>query len=530
MMDVNPIYTSGELLHTGLSALQNVVPGSEQEKIIFRELQNGLRRQYATAFPNKLAPKTVVVVPSLTLDQEILQKIEGVIHYEERMLCLLMLLKMPRTHVVYLTSVSLDPVVVDYYLHLLPGITGYHARERLTLYNCQDSSSVSLTEKILARPKLIDRIRRNLPAHHFNHMTCFNVTAFERTLAVKLGLPIFGCDPDLFYLGDKSNGRLLFKESGMKVAPGYEHLKNEDEIAGAVLKLKAEFPEMRRVVVKLNDGFSGDGNAVFRFPETPDGGSWTMETMKEMLARRLQIVATDMDYPQFISKFEKMGGVVEMLIEGAEKCSPSVQCRINPDGICEVVSTHEQLLGGEDHQVFLGAYFPAPQEMGSQISGDIVKLCFRLRDLGVLGRFSVDYISTKKENGEWENFAIEINLRKGGTTHPYQMLRFLTEGEFDASKNTYFIGNGQKRYYFSTDNLVDKRFNGLTPHDLIEIAMDNELMFDRSKQEGVMFHIIGAMSQYGKLGVVSIGKTRSAARNLYEKTKKVLYSNCGGKE
>jgi hypothetical protein len=29
-------------------------------------------------------------------------------------------------------------------------------------------------------------------------MACFNVTEFERTLAVKLGIPIYGCDPDLY--------------------------------------------------------------------------------------------------------------------------------------------------------------------------------------------------------------------------------------------------------------------------------------------------------------------------------------------
>ena len=514
-------------MRSGLAALQNVVPGSEQEKIIFTELQNSLKYQYKTAFPDKLAPKTVVIVPSLTLDQEILQKIQGGIHYEERMLCLLMLLKMPRTHLVYITSVSLDPVIVDYYLHLLPGITGYHARKRLTLYSCHDASNISLTQKILDRPKLIERIRNQLPPHHFNHMTCFNVTEKERTLAVKLGLPIFGCDPDLYYLGNKSNGRILFKDSGLLVPPGVEHLRNESDVADAIVTLKAENPNLTRIVVKMNDGFSGDGNAVFHFPDEHADMVWHKDFVLEKLPEYLHIVADDLDYYKFMDKFETMGGIAEAFIEGEEKLSPSVQCRINPDGVCEVLSTHEQLLGGEDNQVFLGAYFPAPGYVGIPISYGITELCFKLRDQGVIGRFSVDYISVKNEEGEWKNYAIEINLRKGGTTHPYQMLRFLTEGDFNAPGGKYYIGNGQERYYFSTDNLVDERFRGLTPHDLIEIAMDNELMFDRTTQEGVMFHIIGAMSQYGKLGVVCIGKTRKDARHFYDRTKEVLYKDCG---
>ncbi|MDQ3846639.1 MAG: hypothetical protein M3342_21900, partial [Bacteroidota bacterium] len=48
--------------------------------------------------------KTVIIIPSLTLDQEILEKISGINYYEERMLCLLMLLRMPQTHVIYITS------------------------------------------------------------------------------------------------------------------------------------------------------------------------------------------------------------------------------------------------------------------------------------------------------------------------------------------------------------------------------------------------------------------------------------------
>ncbi len=73
-------------------------PWQEWEYEAFNRLQVQLLEQYEYAFPDPLAPKTVVVVPSMTLDADILAKIKGVIHYEERMLCILMLLRMPRTH------------------------------------------------------------------------------------------------------------------------------------------------------------------------------------------------------------------------------------------------------------------------------------------------------------------------------------------------------------------------------------------------------------------------------------------------
>jgi hypothetical protein len=499
--------------------------GSMEEKHLFGLLKDDLVRQFASAFPNKLAPKTVVIIPSLTLDQEILEKIDGIVHYEERLLCLLMLLRMPRTHVIYVTSVPLDPIVVDYYLHLLPGITGYHARQRLTLLSCYDASPVSLTQKILARPRLIERIRQHIPIHHAAHMACFIATPLERSLAIRLHIPIYGCDPDLFSLGNKSNGRQLFRQCGMQVPHGFENLHTELEIATALLTLKMSHPALSKAVVKMNEGFSGEGNAVFSFHGL-DGDTLTLEKIRQSLPGGLAIVARNLPYAAFIEKFEDMGGVVEAFMEGTLVTSPSVQCRIDPSGHCDIISTHDQVLGGDDSQVFLGAHFPANTAYAGDLARLAMPLCELLREKGVIGRFGVDFLSIKNAEEKWTHYAIEINMRKGGTTHPYQMMNFLTDGRYDADTGIYTIKTGQPRCYFSTDNLVHECYRGLTPHDLIEIAMDNDLMFNGASQEGVMFHMIGALSQYGKLGVVSIGKTKESAYGYYGRTKEVLLRSC----
>ena len=121
----------------------------------FSKLQQRFTKHFHEIFLNDLAEKTVVIIPSLTLDSEMLKTVKGVIHYEERMLCLLMLLRMPKTQVIYVTSMPIDSSIIDYYLHLLPGVTEYHARQRLALLSCYDASRKSLTEKILERPRLI---------------------------------------------------------------------------------------------------------------------------------------------------------------------------------------------------------------------------------------------------------------------------------------------------------------------------------------------------------------------------------------
>ena len=132
---------------TSIEERTAIEPGSPAELEAFADLQARLAPMYRRIFSDRQAPRTVVVVPSLSLDLEVQAKITGVTHYEERMLCLLMLLRLPRTRLVYVTSQPVHPAVIDYYLHLLPGVPTRHARERLTLLDCADDSPLALTDE-----------------------------------------------------------------------------------------------------------------------------------------------------------------------------------------------------------------------------------------------------------------------------------------------------------------------------------------------------------------------------------------------
>ena len=501
------------------------VRDSVAEAIQFKKIQKRFPKQFEHIFPDKLAPRTVIIIPSLTMDEEILSKISGVNHYEERLLCMLMLLRMPRTNVIYITSETIDPIIVDYYLHLLPGITGYHAKSRLTLLSCHDSSHRPLIEKILERPRLIQRIKDFIPPDHEAHMSCFIVTEKERSLAVQLQIPIYGCDPDLYDLGSKSNGRKIFRECDLAVPPGFEDLHTEADIIDGLTKMKENNPALKKGVVKVNDGFSGDGNAIFSYSgseKAKDLKVW----IKENLQKNLKLVATDLPYTVFLEKYKSVGGIVEEFLEGDVKESPSVQCRITPTGQCEIISTHDQELGGESGQVYFGAHFPASVEYAVELGEMGLKVANALKQQGVLGRFAVDFISVKEKDG-WKHSPIEINLRKGGTTHPFLMLQFLTGGIYKEEEGKYYTSQGHLvRYYFCSDNLKSEDYRGLSPHDLIDIAMVNNLHYDGTSQEGVMFHLIGALSQYGKLGVVCVGSTPQRAREYYAKIIAVLEKEC----
>lgn len=520
-MNANDINTKKTFYQTN----EFPTPGSAAESDIFNQLQRGFQDQYEKIFPDKLASRTIVILPSLTLDADILSKITGSVHYEERMLCLLMLLRMPQTKVIYITSMPIADSIIDYYLHLLPGITGRHARKRLTMLSCYDASLKSLTQKLLERPRIMERIRQLITDKKSAHLTCFNITSLEKTLSVQLGIPLFGTDPDKSYEGTKSGGRNTFRQSGVNFPEGFEDLYSREEVIKSLSALRKKNPALRKAVIKLNEGFSGDGNAIFTYPEK-QVDDLLENHIDKSLSTHLKMIAHDITESLFFDKLQNMGGIVEEFLEGEIKKSPSVQCVIGPNKVIDIVSTHDQLLGGEDDQVYQGAIFPADIHYNISLAIEGKKIAKILADKGAMGRFAIDFITVLQKDASWKHYAIEINLRKGGTTHPLLMLQFLTDGKYNADTGEYLTASRHRRFYFASDNVSNEKYKGLTPDDLIDISIFHNLMYDGATQEGVMFHLIGALSEYGKFGLLCVGSSPEKAKAFYEKTIQIMDIEC----
>ncbi len=491
--------------------------GPEREAAEFDRLKPRLAEVWDSIAMRDEEPHTSVIVPSLTLDQSELQKLQGASFYEERLLFLLIRLRNPRARMVFVTSQPVHPLVLEYYFQLLVGIPASHARSRLTLLCAYDASPRSLTEKILERPRLIERIRAGITDPSRAYLTVFNSTPLERKLSVLLGIPLNGVDPELSGLGTKSGSRKVFREAGVRLPDGMEDLRTRDEVERSLLELKRRRPSLRKAVVKLDESFSGEGNAIFRYPETAD-----LPSIREALERLEHAVASETNASYF-EKFERMGGIVEEFLEGDHKTSPSVQLRVDPHGEVIPISTHDQVLGGTSGQVFLGCLFPAASEYRTRIQEEALKIGAVLARRGVVSRFGVDFLATREHGSEeWTVSALEINLRMGGTTHPYLALQFITGGQLDAGTGLFFSPRGLPKYYRATDNLKSDAYRGLLPEDLIEILTINGLHYSHNSESGVLFHLIGALSQYGKLGVTAIGNSREEVERLYERTLTIL--------
>lgn len=482
----------------------------------FAALKPRLTRIWAELQTDSDYEHTSLIVPSLSVNQEELSKVLGSPHYEERLLFALIRLKNPNARLIYVTSQPIHADIVDYYLQLLDGVTLNQARQRLLMISVCDASARPLSEKMLERPRFLARLRSQIGDPERAYLTCYNSTILERRLAVALGIPLNGVDPELLFYGTKTGSREIFAQTGVNFPAGYENLRTEDEIVTGLTRLTRDRPSISRAVVKLNEGFAGEGNGVFVYPQVRDEDS-----IRKSL-RKLKWSSSQESLGTFMKKFEEMGGIVEEMIEAEEVRSPSVQMRIYPDGTEALVSSHEQVLGGSTGQAYLGCRFPASDAYRHEIQEQAQKIGALLAGKGVIGRFGIDFLVTRNTGGKWAHHAIEINLRMGGTTPPFHALEFLTGGLLDPSSGLFRAPDGHEKYYSATDNLKSAAYRGLLPEDLFQIITRHGLGYRHSTGTGVLFYMIGALSQYGKLGMTCIGNSVGEARALFTKTVALL--------
>lgn len=508
-----------------------ILDSSSEQQLEFHQLQAILRARWHSVEVFDRSDGDILVIPSLSVDQRELQKIEGVHHYEERLLFSLIRLQNPRTRLIYVTSQPLHPSVIDYYLQLLPGIPFSHARDRLLLLSTYDSSQKPLTQKILERPRLLARIRQALRSDK-SFMICYNSSNWERDLSVQLGVPLYAADPALQIWGTKSGSRQIFAQAGIPYPDGSdESLWTVEELATAAAQLWERQPQLKRMVVKLNEGISGEANALLDLKPiadfAPESASHTerVAALSKQFAQ-LRFQAKSENWENFSSRIPQIGAIVEEFLEGEEKRSPSVQGRITPSGEVEILSTHDQILGGPDGQIYLGCRFPADETYRLRIQDLGIKVGRILSEKGALERFGVDFLAVRQPNADgvdtWDIQAIEINLRKGGTTHPFMSLKLLTNGRYDLSTGLFYSQQGRAKYYTATDNLQKPRYQGLLPNDLMDIIASHRLHFDSGTETGTIFHLMGCLSEFGKLGLTSIGDSPQQAQEIYNKVVKVL--------
>jgi pheganomycin biosynthesis PGM1-like protein len=465
--------------------------------------------------------ESIVVVPSVAPDGPEASGAQ-LQAYEERFLFLLLLLRHPRLQVIYVTGRPIAESIIEYYLALLPGVIPRHARARLHLVATHDGSSRSLADKLLERPRILAQIRALIPDRTRCHLIPYATTTLERDLALALGVPLYGADPRLLPLGTKTGCRRLFAQTGVSHPQGFENVHDLEDVVDALARLRTARPSATDAIVKLNDGVSGRGNATVELRGLPAPGSSDEAAALRERAQAMAFEHHEMRLEHYLGRLREDGGIVEERVSGLEVRSPSVQLRVTPLGEVELLSTHDQLLGGPSGQSYLGCRFPADFAYARAITAEAAKIGAQLASEGVLGRFAVDFVVVRDAHGNWDPYAIELNLRKGGTTHPFLTLQFLTDGSYDPVTALFTAPSGREKHLVATDHLESELLRGLTIDDLFDIIVRQRLHFDPARQTGVVFHMISALSENGRVGLTAVGDTPEQADATYRRAERTL--------
>jgi hypothetical protein len=471
-----------------------------------------------------LKDESVVVVPSVTLDPTVPGAGSLSQAFEERLLFLLLLLRQPWLRMIYVTSMPIKPSILEYYLALLPGVIPSHAMARLNLLSVGDSSPVPLSAKLLERPRMLSKILALIPNRQRCHLIPYSPTALERDIALSLDIPMFATDPRLAELGSKTGCRRLFAEEGVQHPLGVEGLHSFEDVTDSIMSMLEERPSVDEVIVKLNEGVSGAGNALVDLRGIADTADSDRRSEVAQRVRSMQLESPTTPMAAYEAKFEQNGGVVEERIVGVELLSPSVQLRVMPDRSVELLSTHDQLLGGTSGQSYLGCIFPADRAYSRLISAPAITIAERLAREGALGRFAIDFVVKRDTGGRWSAYAIELNLRKGGTTHPFLTLQFLTDGSYDGASGRFLLPGGAQRHLVATDHFESSELRALAVEDLFDIVARHGLHFDQSRQAGVVFHMISSLTEHGRIGLTAVGQSPEEAMRIYEHAQHVLFA------
>lgn len=282
--------------------------------------------------------------------------------------------------------------------------------------------------------------------------------------------------------------------------------------------------------MKLNHGVAGEGNAIIDLAGLPQSGAPEEAWRIGQRVANLTPEASAVTAPAFLARLARRGGIVEERITGRELRSPSVQLQVTPTGQVDLLSTHDQMLGGPNGQLYLGCRFPAEPSYAPTIGALARRVAQRLANVGVIGRFAIDFVVARTDHDRWQPFAIELNLRQGGTTHPYQTLAHLAGGTYDADSATFTTPIGRRKHYVATDHLEAPGLRALGRDGVLALARRRDLRFDRTRGAGTVFHMLSSLDELGRAGFTAIGDSPEEADWLYEHVRSTLISQAHSRE
>ena len=202
----------------------------------FDTLQRKLGPALNANRPGSTTPHVLIALPSYSVSESLLSHYgDRIPSLEHRYLNAIVIpARIDTCEMLYISTRSPAPEVLDYYLALVPPERRDHLRRRIWILEVPDDGTArSVAGRLADRPDLIAMVRERIgdrPAL----IEPWNVTESEVNLALALDVPINGTRPELRPLAFKSAGRRLFAAAGVPAPLGREDVRTTDDVANAV--------------------------------------------------------------------------------------------------------------------------------------------------------------------------------------------------------------------------------------------------------------------------------------------------------
>ena len=466
----------------------------------FAELQQRLRALWPSVTLRSIGDveRTVVVVHSISMDVPD-QLIPVFPAYEERFLCLVLSLLRSQRLARDLRHLAADPAAADRLL-LRPRARAGHARGaqpllgRLARRRPQPAAD---EEAARTRPGAIERIRALVAQPELAFLLPFATSRDEVELAVRLGIPLYGADPALEWLGTKSGSRRVFAEEGVPHAYGFD-VAGERDVLRALRELRSG-----TAVLKLDRGVSGLGNALVDVAQ----GARRRPARPELSSSRTPKPPSPTTWPRSPTRAgsSRSGSRATTFAARAHSSASALPARSTSSP-----RTTRSSAGRTARRTSAAASRPTRStRRRSRSKRSRSDAGWRVKGRSGAVR-STSWPSASDD--DWQPYAIEINLRCGGTTHPFMAISTLTDGIYDPLAGEFRTRLGDIKHYVATDHLDAPAYQALTPDDLLDVVAERSLGWDAERETGVALHMVSALAVAGRIGLTAIGDSPSEAQ------------------
>ena len=448
--------------------------------------------------------RTIVFIPSISFDGLTKKYLIGLNCFEERNLYYLACLTHIKTRFVAVLADAVDDAFIDYcvdHVASARGIDRASLRERFEVVRVSTHGDEHLSRAILRQPDVLENLRAKVRRAINPIIDFWLVSPEEIQLAALLDCPYYGLPEGALQFDNKSNARDLFREIGLRIPRGEEHVSSPQE-AWAALRRVAEQSGADEYLIKLNCEEAGKGIAIVG-----------RESISRPFDAFLDLIKVPKSIPvdEFLQALSSQGATVEEFISAPIKACPSVKMEILTDGSVRNLATHDQVLSG---LAYSGSRFPADESYRA----DLIRIGYRVSEAaskkGARGIVSVDFLATKDTpDVPWILWGMEINARKGATTHPYYWTRWLTDAAYSADTGKLTCPAGET-VYCASEFFSDPQLHLVAPSFILDDLKKSGLDYQHRSRSGVFVHMLSSVQRFSKVGATVIARDSAETDRL----------------